>query len=260
MNPINFAIDFVATSTGASVENIGVSSGVVASICSLAVVLVVATVFFVVQRRKAVMYGNYGSANASSQKKVFSSFSAKLICVAVGVLLAIFAIGMLVQNQAFASADDDDEPFVNRITATVDTENGTVSIPAFNLKNTDGFAYRLASASVAVSDEATDIAALSNAKLTINGFGGSIFSDAPNGAAHETMNLADLETNEETELTFDIANLDKETALALCGKTGFTFSLIPSAVCKLDMNSEEDAISKLNSVTPPTKAGYTFES
>ena len=47
MNPINFAIDFVAANSGASVENIGVSSGVVASVVSLAVVLVVATVFFV---------------------------------------------------------------------------------------------------------------------------------------------------------------------------------------------------------------------
>lgn len=185
------------------------------------------------------MYKTAKHVNPQSFVHVINNVNlVKLIGAIFVVLLTISIIGIFTARNAFAANPNQAlTPDKDKITATIQ-DDGLISFSSCNLINTSDRAFTLESASVSVTEEAKSVSAVNNCEITMNSFGACIYNGLPNGQEQLVTGLAGLATGCSTPLNLDLTNLDKQSALSLCGKQVFILKLTPIPITTYSLLTE----------------------
>lgn len=142
-------------------------------------------------------------------------------------ILAISIFAIFTSRIAFGAPSGSDlTPDTDKITASVH-DDGSITFSTCNLKNTSDKLITLDAAIVDVADEAKSVAAIHTCDLTINSFDGCIFKGMPNGQPYVVKGCSSLDVGESTPFALALTNLDRQSAMELCGKRVFTLKLKP---------------------------------
>lgn len=147
--------------------------------------------------------------------------------IIIAVILAISVIGIISSRSAFAAASNGNlTPDTDKIIGSVQ-DDGSITFSTCNLVNTSDKLITLETATVSVAEEAKSVSAINTCELTINSFDGCVYKGMPNGEEHEVSGCSSLDVGQSTPFALAVANLDKQSALDLCGKKVFTLNLTP---------------------------------
>lgn len=233
---LNLVVDFVSSSQNSTPQTGDLSLPL--CLAAVALILCICAVFFLMKDNLSFLKRTINGSHAKKQNaltltKNKTAFAIVAFLFAVLLIYLLFTIG-----HAFAESKGSLTPDTNKITATV-TDDSSISFSECNLTNYSNASYIVSSSSVNVSEEAKSVTALSNSNFKINGFGGLLFEGAPNGSTYSTENLKPLPGNESTKLSFNLENLDKNSALALCGKSVFEITLTQEELFKAEANVDD---------------------
>lgn len=172
--------------------------------------------------------------------------------------MAISTIGIFSVRSVFA------DPASRNLTPDTDTiigsvqDDGSITFSTCNLKNTSDKLIALDTAAVEVADEAKSVAGIHTSEITINSFDGCVYQGLPNGEEHQVKDCSSLEVGQSTPFALELKNLDKQSAMELCGKHVFTLMLKPqpSTVYKLETNGYGTWLEDEAEVTSIEVPGY----
>lgn len=154
---------------------------------------------------------------------------AKVICVLFAVVALLAIAGSVMPNNAYGdNAQQDLTLDTGKITIYV-SDSGEMTCSDSNIVNTGGFIYYLENTSVSLTDEAAD-SPLASSTIKIDSFGGCIYEGAPDGEVYDVTGVDPLYGSLSTKVSVSIKNLDKDSALKLCGKDVFVLSVMRSEV------------------------------
>lgn len=240
---INLIVDFVAGSQD-SVTQASAASAQTGDVIMFTVFAIVALLMLV----GAVLFVKKGGSshllhktngNHNSQNNLLALTNNKVAFGVIALLTTIVLVcGVFAISKAFASNDSQLVPNTNKITATV-ADDGTISFPECVLTNTSENAYTISSSSVVAMPEAENVSAIEDCNVTIDGFGGVLYDGTPDGLPYTTTSLTPLQSGNSASLIFNINNLDKESALSLCGKSVLGITLIPTKLFTVDATVDD---------------------
>lgn len=171
----------------------------------------------------------YKIRNAKHVGRIYS-FSREGIAVLGAIFILVLSVllaGIFSTRTVFALPSSQDlTPDTDKIIASIH-DDGSITFSTCNLKNTSDKLITLDKAIVDVADEAKSVAAIHTCDLTINSFDGCIFKGMPNGQEHQVTGCSSLDVGESTPFSLTLTNLDKQSAMELCGKRVFTLKLRP---------------------------------
>lgn len=154
---------------------------------------------------------------------------AKVICVLFAVVALVAIAGSVMLNNAYGdNAQQDLSLDTGKITIYV-SDSGEMTCADSNIVNTSGLIYNLENTSVSLTDEAED-SPLASSTIKIDSFGGCIYEGAPDGEVYDVTGVDPLYGSQSTKVSLSIKNLDKDSALKLCGKDVFVLSVMRSEV------------------------------
>lgn len=227
MNVINFPVQFIYQSnppqTGDTINWLPIAFLILACM-SLAIFLV---------RKFAVEgispKGVITSKLSDFQLWVKDNVYAKVICIVFAVFAVLAIAVSFMTNNAYAdNAQQDLTLDTGKITIYV-SDSGEMTCSDSNIVNTGGLIYNLENTSVSLTDEAAD-SPLASSTIKIDSFGGCIYEGTPDGEVYDVTGVDPLYGSQSTKVNVSIKNLDKDSALKLCGKDVFVFSVMRSEV------------------------------
>lgn len=187
--------------------------------CIMLIVLSLLVIFILIAGKMGV------NRLAEKQSHMFNILVSRLKQIYVIVSALIIAFLFLVSIMMFGSLNayaQNEEG----ITATVNKQTGQITIPNMNLTNTYGVEASIDMSKVIILDEILDIKDIEKTKFEILGLGGCVYSGFPiKDAEYTPKDISTLLPDQNAELAFTINGVDKDTAIALIGHTGFEVNL-----------------------------------
>lgn len=279
MEPISIAINFVSASSNTASQTGDSSLWWIFIICTFLLLGVLGVLLC--KKNSFVTRFLYGR-NASSTKTARhisgdcekSSLrygnKAKFIVIFLAVIFSISLIGLVSAKNAFGEGNTQMlTPDTDKITATVQ-DDGTISFSPCNLINTSEKSLTLRSAAIEVAQDAKSIEAINNCELTLNSFSTCIYKGQPNGEEQAVIDASRLDKGEATPLDLGIQNLDKQSAINLCGKQVFTLKFMPEIITTYELKTTghgswkekgqlKTSIEVLGAITPQAGENISYE-